>query len=78
MESGSTVYTSVVPSNVKAQDLGGASYAVVSGDLRLASHRIADFVYETASFHALSFQTEGRFSIRGHCLRQNLIPLFTP
>jgi len=32
---------------VKAQDLGGASYAVVAGDLRLASHRIADFVYET-------------------------------
>jgi TolB protein len=32
---------------VKAQDLGGASYAVVSGDLRLASHRIADYVYET-------------------------------
>lgn len=32
---------------VKGQDLGGASYAVVSADLRLASHRIADFVYET-------------------------------
>jgi len=31
---------------VKSQDLGGASYAVVTGDLRLAAHRIADFVYE--------------------------------
>ncbi|NBU43466.1 MAG: Tol-Pal system protein TolB [Betaproteobacteria bacterium] len=32
---------------VKGQDLRGASYAVVTGDLRLASHRIADYVYET-------------------------------
>jgi TolB protein len=32
---------------VKGQDLGGASYAVVNADLRLASHRIADYVYET-------------------------------
>ena len=32
---------------VKSQDLGGASYAVVTGDLRLAAHRIADYVYET-------------------------------
>ncbi len=31
---------------VKSQDLGGASYAVVTDDLRLAAHRIADFVYE--------------------------------
>ncbi len=31
---------------VKGQDLGGQSYAVVSGDLRLVAHRIADFVYE--------------------------------
>ena len=31
---------------VRAQDLGGQSYAVAVGDLRLASHRIADFVYE--------------------------------
>jgi TolB protein len=31
---------------VRGQDLGGQSYAVVAGDLRLASHRIADFVYE--------------------------------
>ena len=31
---------------VRAQDLGGQSYAVTTGDLRLAAHRIADFIYE--------------------------------
>jgi len=31
---------------VRSQDLGGQSHAVVVGDLRLAAHRIADFVYE--------------------------------
>ncbi|MBC7916782.1 MAG: Tol-Pal system protein TolB [Rhodoferax sp.] len=31
---------------VRGQDLGGQSYAVVAGDLRLAAHRVADFVYE--------------------------------
>jgi TolB protein len=31
---------------VKGQDLGGQSYAVPAGDLRLAAHRIADFIYE--------------------------------
>ncbi len=31
---------------VRGQDLGAMSYSVVAGDLRLASHRIADFVYE--------------------------------
>ncbi len=31
---------------VKGQDLGGQSYAVVAGDLRLAAHRIADYIYE--------------------------------
>ncbi|NBW49204.1 MAG: Tol-Pal system protein TolB [Betaproteobacteria bacterium] len=31
---------------VRNQDLGGQSHAVLSGDLRLAAHRIADFVYE--------------------------------
>jgi TolB protein len=31
---------------VKGQDLGGLSYAVAPADLRLAAHRIADFVYE--------------------------------
>ena len=31
---------------VKGQDLGGQSYTVVAGDVRLAAHRIADYVYE--------------------------------
>ena len=31
---------------VRGQDLGGQSYAVTPGDLRLSAHRIADFVYE--------------------------------
>jgi TolB protein len=31
---------------VRGQDLGGQSYAVVAGDLRLVAHRLADFVYE--------------------------------
>ena len=31
---------------VKGQDLGGQSYAIAAADLRLAAHRIADFVYE--------------------------------
>ncbi len=31
---------------VRGQDLGAMSYTAVAGDLRLASHRISDFVYE--------------------------------
>ena len=31
---------------VRGQDTGGQSYAVPAGDLRLAAHRIADFIYE--------------------------------
>lgn len=31
---------------VKGEDLGGQSYAVPEGDLRLAAHRIADVIYE--------------------------------
>jgi TolB protein len=31
---------------VKGSDLGGQSFAVVPGDVRLASHRIADAIYE--------------------------------
>jgi TolB protein len=31
---------------VKGSDLGGQSYAVTVGDLRLAAHRISDFIYE--------------------------------
>jgi TolB protein len=31
---------------VKGVDLGGQSHAVATGDLRLAAHRIADYIYE--------------------------------
>jgi TolB protein len=31
---------------VRGQDLGGQSYAVTAGDLRLAAHRIADYIYQ--------------------------------
>jgi TolB protein len=31
---------------VRGRDLGGQSYAVTQGDLRLAAHRIADFIFE--------------------------------
>ena len=31
---------------VRGQDLGGQSFTVVTADLRLAAHRISDFVYE--------------------------------
>jgi TolB protein len=31
---------------VRGQDLGGQSYVVTQGDLRLSAHRIADYVYE--------------------------------
>jgi TolB protein len=31
---------------VRGQDLGGQSYAVTAGDLRLAAHKIADYIYE--------------------------------
>ncbi len=31
---------------VRSQDLGGQSYVVAQGDLRLVAHRIADYVYE--------------------------------
>lgn len=31
---------------VRAQDLGGQSYAVTAADLRLAAHRVADYIYE--------------------------------
>jgi TolB protein len=31
---------------VRGQDLGGLSFAITQGDLRLAAHRVADYVYE--------------------------------
>lgn len=31
---------------VRSQDLGGQSYVITTGDLRLVAHRIADYIYE--------------------------------
>jgi TolB protein len=42
---------------VKGQDLGGQSHAVSAGDLRLAAHRIADFVYEKLTGDKGAFST---------------------
>jgi TolB protein len=42
---------------VRGQDLGGQSYAVSVGDLRLASHRIADYVYEKLTGDKGAFST---------------------
>jgi TolB protein len=42
---------------VRGLDLGGQSHAVAAGDLRLASHRIADFVYEKLTGDKGAFST---------------------
>ena len=42
---------------VRGQDLGGQSYTVNASDLRLASHRIADFVYEKLTGDKGAFST---------------------
>jgi TolB protein len=42
---------------VKTQDLGGQSYAVTTTDLRLAAHRIADFIYEKLTGEKGAFST---------------------
>jgi TolB protein len=57
---------------VKGQDLGGASNAVVSDDLRLGAHRIADAIYEKLTGERGVFATRmayvtkagGRYSLR--------------
>lgn len=41
----------------RAQDLGGQSYAVVVADLRLAAHRVADYVFEKISGEKGVFST---------------------
>jgi TolB protein len=43
---------------VRGQDLGGQSYAVTQPDLRLASHRISDFVYEKLTGEKGVFSTQ--------------------
>jgi TolB protein len=42
---------------VKGQDLGGQSFAVSSGDLRLAAHRVSDFIYERLTGDKGAFST---------------------
>jgi TolB protein len=42
---------------VKGQDLGGQSYAVAASDLRMAAHRIADYVYEKLTGDKGAFST---------------------
>ena len=42
---------------VKSQDLGGQSFVVTSADLRMASHRIADFVFEKLTGEKGAFST---------------------
>ena len=56
---------------VKGQDLGGQSFVIAEGDLRLAAHRIADFVYEKLTGERGVFSTRiayvtkagGRYSL---------------
>jgi len=42
---------------VRAQDLGGVSLPVAAGDLRLAAHRLSDYVYEKLMGHPGVFST---------------------
>jgi len=50
---------------VKGQDLGGQSHAVVAADLRLAAHRIADFVYEKLTGDKGVFSTRIAYITKG-------------
>ncbi|MDR6855291.1 TolB protein [Variovorax guangxiensis] len=50
---------------VRGQDLGGQSYTVPQGDLRLAAHRIADYVYEKLTGEKGIFSTRIAYVTKG-------------
>ena len=50
---------------VKGSDIGGQSAAVVAADLRLAAHRIADYVYEKLTGEKGIFSTRMAYVTRG-------------
>jgi TolB protein len=50
---------------VRGQDLGAQSYAVPAGDLRLAAHRIADFIYEKLTGEKGVFSTRITYVTKG-------------
>jgi len=56
---------------VRAQDLGGLSFPVPASDLRLAAHRLSDFVYEKLTGDAGVFATRIAYVSR-HEERHNL------
>jgi TolB protein len=50
---------------VRGQDLGGQSFAVPAGDLRLVAHKIADFVYEKLTGEKGVFSTRIAYVTKG-------------
>jgi TolB protein len=50
---------------VRGQDLGGESYAIATADLRLAAHRIADFIYEKLTGERGVFSTRIAYVTKG-------------
>ncbi|VTU34857.1 translocation protein TolB [Variovorax sp. PBS-H4] len=50
---------------VRGQDLGGQSYTVPQGDLRLAAHRVADYVYEKLTGERGIFSTRIAYVTKG-------------
>lgn len=50
---------------VKAEDLGGQSFVVPAADLRLAAHRIADFIYEKVTGQPGAFSSRLAYVTKG-------------